>query len=90
MATAAGFGVIIAVPSVAGFLFLEIAPDNRPPLTFGAVNLVAFGIVIAMTLITAPLGVRIAHAMDPKPLKRVFAAFLILVALNMLRKAIWG
>ncbi|AKO96484.1 putative permease [Marinovum algicola DG 898] len=57
---------------------------------FGAVNLVAFGIVIAMTLITAPLGVRIAHAMDPKPLKRVFAAFLILVALNMLRKAIWG
>ena len=90
VATAAGFGVIIAVPSVAGFLFLEIAPDNRPPLTFGAVNLVAFGIVIAMTLITAPLGVRIAHAMDPKPLKRVFAAFLILVALNMLRKAIWG
>lgn len=90
VATAAGFGVIIAVPSVAGVLFLEIAPDNRPPLTFGAVNLVAFGIVIAMTLITAPLGVRIAHAMDPKPLKRVFAAFLILVALNMLRKAIWG
>ena len=90
VATAAGFGVIIAVPSVAGFLFLEIAPDNRPPLTFGAVNLVAFGIVIAMTLITAPLGVRIAHAMDPKPLKRVFAAFLILVALNILRKAIWG
>ncbi|WP_323764359.1 sulfite exporter TauE/SafE family protein [Marinovum sp.] len=90
VATAAGFGVLIAVPSVAGFLFLQIAPGNRPPLTLGAVNLVAFGIVIAMTLITAPLGVRIAHAMDPKPLKRVFAVFLTLVALNMLRKAIWG
>lgn len=90
VATAAGFGVLIAVPSVAGFLFLEIAPEMRPPLTFGAVNLVAFGVVITMTLITAPIGVRIAHAMDPKPLKRVFAVFLILVALNMLRKAIWG
>lgn len=90
VATAAGFGVIIAVPSVAGFLLLEIAPENRPPLTLGAVNLVAFGIVIAMTMITAPLGVRIAHAMDPKPLKRVFAVFLTLVALNMLRKALWG
>jgi uncharacterized membrane protein YfcA len=44
--------------------------------------------VIAMTLITAPWGVRLAHAMDPRPLKRVFAVFLVLVALNMLRKAL--
>ncbi|MDU8928927.1 sulfite exporter TauE/SafE family protein [Alisedimentitalea sp. MJ-SS2] len=86
VATAAGFGVIIAVPSVIGFLFLPI--KNAPPLTVGAVNLVAFGIVIAMTLITTPWGVKLAHAMDPKPLKRVFAAFLALVAINMLRKAL--
>ncbi len=88
VATAAGFGVIIAVPSVIGFLCLPLDPATRPPLTIGAVNLVAFGVVIAMTLITAPLGVRLAHAMDPKPLKRVFAVFLVLVALNMLRKSI--
>ena len=88
VATAAGFGVIIAVPSVIGFLFLDIAPEHRPPFTIGAVNLVAFAIVVAMTLITAPWGVKLAHAMDPKPLKRVFAVFLILVALNMLRKAL--
>ncbi|WP_171228045.1 sulfite exporter TauE/SafE family protein [Ruegeria sp. HKCCA4008] len=88
VATAAGFGVIIAVPSVIGFLFLDIAPEHRPPLTIGAVNLVAFCIVVAMTMITAPWGVKLAHAMDPKPLKRVFAVFLTLVALNMLRKAV--
>lgn len=88
VATAAGFGVIIAVPAVAGFLMLEIDPVSRPPYTIGAVNLVAFGIVIAMTLITAPIGVRLAHAMDPKPLKRIFAVFLTLVAVNMLRKAV--
>ena len=88
VATAAGFGLTIAVPSVAGFLFLEIAPENRPPLTFGAVNLVAFVVVIAMTLITAPWGVRLAHAMDPKPLRRIFAVFITLVALNMLRKSL--
>lgn len=88
VATAAGFGVIIAVPSVLGFLFLEIDPSQRPPLTIGAVNLVAFGVVICMTLITTPWGVKLAHAMDPKPLKRVFAVFLTLVALNMLRKAL--
>lgn len=87
VATAAGFGVLIAVPSVAGFL---LAPtEQAPPYTVGAVNLVAFVIVIAMTLITTPWGVRLAHAMDPKPLKRVFAVFLLLVAINMLRR-VWG
>lgn len=90
VATAAGFGVVIAVPAVMGFLLLEIDPAQRPPYTIGAVNLVAFVIVIAMTLITAPWGVKLAHAMDPKPLKRLFGGFLLLVALNMLRKAFLG
>ena len=87
VATAAGFGVLIAVPSVIGFLFVPMA-TGVPPLTIGTVNLVAFAIVIAMTLITAPFGVKLAHAMDPKPLKRAFGIFLVLVALNMLRKAL--
>ena len=89
VATAAGFGVLIAVPSVTGFLLLNMTA-GIPPYTVGSINFVAFFIVIIMTLMTAPFGVRLAHAMDPKPLKRVFAVFLVLVALNMLRKALWG
>ena len=85
VATAAGFGVIIAVPSVIGFLFVTV--PGAPPYTLGAVNIPAFLLVIAMTLMTAPLGVKLAHALDPKPLKRVFGVFLTLVALNMIRKA---
>ncbi|MCX7888467.1 MAG: sulfite exporter TauE/SafE family protein [Rhodobacteraceae bacterium] len=85
VATAAGFGVAIALPSIAGFLMMDIA--HPPPFTIGAVNLPAFAIVIAMTLVTAPWGVRLAHATDPGPLKRIFAVFLAVVALNMLRKA---
>lgn len=85
VATAAGFGVIIAVPSVIGFLSVDMAVS--PPFSIGAVNLVAFGLVITMTLITAPWGAALAHRMDPKPLKRFFGLFLILVAMNMLRKA---
>ncbi|MCK0119584.1 sulfite exporter TauE/SafE family protein [Loktanella sp. F6476L] len=90
VATAAGFGVIIAVPSVIGFLLANMSAVPTPPLTIGAVNLVAFALVIAMTLITAPWGAALAHKMDPKPLKKVFGVFLILVALNMLRKALIG
>jgi uncharacterized membrane protein YfcA len=86
VATASGFGMIIAVPSVLGFLMVRI--DDAPPFTVGAVNLVAFLLVIGTTLITTPLGVRLAHAMDPRPLKRVFAVFITIVALNMLRKAL--
>lgn len=85
VATAAGFGVIIAVPSVIGFLMVDM--EVAPPLSIGAVNLVAFGLVIAMTLITAPYGAALAHRTDAARLKKVFGIFLFLVAANMLRKA---
>ncbi len=88
VATAAGFGTTIAVPSVIGFLMVSAPPEGRPPFTLGHVNLVALVIVISMTLMTAPIGVRMAHAMNPKPLKRLFAVFIMLMALNMLRKAL--
>lgn len=90
IATSAGFGVLIAVPSVIGFLLIGWGMPIKPPLTVGLVNLPSFAIVVSMTLITAPLGVRLAHAMDPKPLKTTFAFFIMLMALNMLRKAIFG
>lgn len=88
VATASGFGITIAVPSVIGFLFMPLDPATRPPLTLGAVNLPAFAVVIGITMVTTSYGVKLAHAMDPKPLKRIFAVFLILVAANMLRKAL--
>jgi uncharacterized membrane protein YfcA len=84
--TASGLGVIIAVPAILGFLALPVA--GAPPYTIGAVNLPAFAAVILTTYITTPWGAALAHRMNPAPLKRAFAAFLILVALNMLRKAL--
>ena len=89
VATAAGFGIIIAVPAVIGFVLVG-TPIGAPPWTLGVVNLPAFGLIIAMTLITTPYGAKLAHSMDPKPLKRVFAVFLVVVALNMLRQAFFA
>jgi len=90
VATAAGFGVLIAVPSTVGFLLSGWNDAGAPPFTIGRVNLVAFAVIVSMTLLTAPVGVKLAHLMNPKPLKRVFAVFIILMALNMLRKAVLG
>ena len=54
IATASGFGVLISVPSVIGFLFLQV-PD-APPLSIGAVSIPAFIVIILMTLVTTPYG----------------------------------
>lgn len=78
---------MIALPSVLVFLF--VPANGAPPGTVGAVNLPIFAITIAMTLLTAPLGASLAHKADPRWLKRLFAVFLMLVALNMLRKALF-
>jgi uncharacterized membrane protein YfcA len=78
---------LIAVPAAAAFLLVDIDAAYRPPYTVGAVNLVAFAVAVSMTLFTAPLGARIAHALDALVLRRVFAVFILIVALNMLRKA---
>lgn len=86
VATAAGFGLLIAVPSVLGFLFLPVT--GAPPLTIGAVNLPAFAIAVSMTLITTPWGVKLAHALPAMLLRRAFAVFILIVAANMLRLAL--
>jgi uncharacterized membrane protein YfcA len=88
VATAAGFGVLIAVPSMIGFMLTGWDVPNKPPLTLGYVNLLAFGVIVSMTLLTTPIGVRLAHAMNPRPLKLAFAIFIALMAANMLRKGL--
>jgi uncharacterized membrane protein YfcA len=88
--TASGFGLMIAIPSVIGFLLQGWDAPGLPPLTVGLVNLPAFLIVIGVTLVTTTWGVRLAHWMNPRPLKLAFAGFIMLMALNMLRKALVG
>jgi uncharacterized protein len=86
--TGSGFGVLIAVPSVLVFVFSPLTQAALPPWQLGAVNIPTFLLVIAVSYVTTPYGVKLAHALDPKPLKRLFGLFLMITALNMLRKAL--
>ena len=54
--TASGFGLMIAIPSVTGFLLQGWGAAGLPPLTVGLVNLPAFLIVIGVTMVTTPGG----------------------------------
>lgn len=90
VATAAGFGVIIAIPSVIGFILSGWAAPDRPAFTLGYVHVPAFAILVPMTVLCAPYGVKMAHSLNPRPLKLIFAVFLFITALNMLRRALFG
>ena len=88
--TASGFGAIIALPSMLLFIWTGWGVPGRPPYSLGYVNLPAFLLITPLTALLAPYGARLAHRLDVKLLKRVFAVFLALIALNMLRKAFLG
>jgi uncharacterized membrane protein YfcA len=87
VATASGFGAAIALPGALGYVVMGWAAQGLPPWSLGYVNLPGFLVLAALTAITAPIGARLAHRLPQLTLKRAFAIFLALIALNMLREA---
>lgn len=88
--TGAAIGVFIAVGGTIGFIISGWTVPGLPPLSLGYVNLVAFALVGGFAALLAPVGVALAHRLNQKTLKYVFALFLLSVGLNMIWKAISG
>ncbi|MEM7328194.1 MAG: sulfite exporter TauE/SafE family protein [Pseudomonadota bacterium] len=90
VATAAGFGIAIGLPSAMTAIFVGWEAPGLPPFSLGYVNLVAFGLISVFTVIMAPIGARLAHSLDAQLLKRLFAVLLALVATKMVWDTIAG
>lgn len=90
IATASGFGLAIAVPGTIGFILAGLGAEGAPPLSVGYVNLAAFALIALMTAVTAPVGARLAHRLDKQLLSRVFAVYLALTAVLLLRDVLAG
>jgi uncharacterized membrane protein YfcA len=88
--TSAALGVAIAVAGTVGYIFSGWGVAGVPPLSLGYINLPALVLVAVLAAICAPFGAAIAHRLDQKTLKYVFAAFLVFVGLNMLWKVVYG
>lgn len=88
--TSAGIGVAIAISGTLGFIVSGWGIAGLPPLSLGFVNVVALVLVGALAALCAPIGAALAHRLDQKTLKYVFAIFLVLVGLNMLWKVLAG
>jgi uncharacterized membrane protein YfcA len=87
VATGAAIGVFIAVAGTVGFIVSGWGASGLPPLSAGFINVPALLLIGVLAALTAPLGAALAHRLDQKTLKRVFAVFLLLVGLQMLWKA---
>ncbi|MEO6395137.1 MAG: sulfite exporter TauE/SafE family protein [Devosia sp.] len=86
--TGAAIGVFIALGGTMGFIVSGWGEPGLPPLSLGYVNLVAFVLVGGFAALTAPLGAALAHRLEQRTLKYVFAVFLVLVGANMIWKAL--
>ena len=81
--TASGFGLIIAVPGTLAMMLNGWGEAGLPPFSLGYVNLIGFALIVPTTVLAAPWGARIAHAISRVALRRAFAVFLALTSLRM-------
>ena len=86
--TAAGFGLMIAIPATFGFIISGWGVDGRWVASIGYVNLPASIFILSFAWLLVPLGTASAHKLDAMVLRRVFGVVLALIALNMVRIAL--
>jgi uncharacterized membrane protein YfcA len=83
IATAAAIGLPLAASATIGYILGGLDESGTPAGSIGYVNLPVFGGVVAASLIFAPLGATLAHRLPDLLLRRLFAAFLFLLASRM-------
>ncbi|VAW14854.1 Uncharacterized UPF0721 integral membrane protein [hydrothermal vent metagenome] len=82
--TGSALGVMLAVPGTLGFVISGWGVAGRPPFSLGFVNIPALVLIGVAAASIAPLGAALAHRLDQKYLKLVFALFLAIVGMRML------
>ena len=86
--TSALLGLVIAVPSATGYVITGWDNPRLPDVSFGYVNIIGFALIAPTSVLFAPLGARIAHAVSRRTLGFVFGVFLMIAAVRMGSQAI--
>src|SRR3954469_16715938 len=87
VATSSALAVLISIPGAIGYVYAGWpAAAHYPgvaalqlPFAIGYVSLIGAVLVMPMSLVTAPLGVRAAHAMSKRTLEVAFGCYLFIV-----------
>lgn len=83
VATSAGLGILIAIPATAGYVYAGWGNEMLPSFSLGYVHLLAAALVIPFSMLTAPIGAKLAHALPKRLLEIAFGCFLLLVVARM-------
>jgi uncharacterized membrane protein YfcA len=83
VATSSGFGPLIAIPGLLGYVWAGWGNPELPPVSLGFVSVIGAAIIIPSSVLAAPLGVRVAHGISRRALEIAFAVFLAVVALRL-------
>jgi uncharacterized membrane protein YfcA len=87
VATSSALAVLISIPGALGYIYAgwpaaahypEVAALQWP-FALGYVSLIGAALVMPTSLLTAPLGVRAAHAMSKRTLEMAFGCYLFIV-----------
>ena len=87
VATSSAIAVLISIPGALGYVYAGWPaaarfPDVAAlqlPFTLGYVSLIGAILVMPTTLITAPIGVRVAHALSKRALEMAFGVYMFIV-----------
>lgn len=81
--TSAAVGLMITFFAAISYIYFGLKVENIP-YSIGYIYLPAFALIGIGAIIFAPLGVKMAHQMNGKKLRKIFAAVLILVGILMI------
>lgn len=84
IATSAAIGLPIAIAGSLAYIMSGWQAAALPEHTLGYVHLPAFLGIILSSAIFAPVGARLTHRLPVHTLKRIFAFFLLLIAIKLL------
>lgn len=84
VATSAGVGVLISIPGAVGYSVAGWGQAGLPPDAVGFVSLLGLMLVGLVSVVTAPPGARLAHALPKRRLEMLFGLFLLAVSARFL------
>jgi len=82
--TSAAIGFPIALAGSLGYLVAGQGATGLPAGSFGYIYLPALALLVPASMLTAPIGARLAHRLPVRLLKKLFAALILLLLAKML------
>jgi uncharacterized protein len=85
VATSSGLGIWIALPGMIGYMIAGWPQMHLlPPLSIGYVSLIGLALFAPASVLAAPYGAKLAHAMSRRKLEVAFAVFLYAASFRFL------